>query len=191
MRICLLTGGGYPYRRDALGGWCRTLVEGLDAMTFDLLSVTDREPSTGPAYPLPRNVASTRAVLVAPEGKRRGDAAPDATAATVLLCRGLLGEPGEADRMFAEGLRRLARLGPPPPEGNPRGRPPPGPPPRRGAAGRGPARRPGGARRVFPGGPARAARARQTAAGRRTGRRPATGRLAGRAGGLRGGPAAV
>ena len=53
MRVCLLTGGGYPYRRDALSGWCRTLVEGLDRFRFDLLTVTDREPPGGPAYPLP------------------------------------------------------------------------------------------------------------------------------------------
>jgi glycosyltransferase involved in cell wall biosynthesis len=108
MRICLLTGGGYPYRRDALGGWCRTLVEGLDQIAFDLLTVVDREPPAAPAYPLPRNVASARAVLVAPEGKRRAEPDKDATAAAVLLCRGLLGEPRQADQMFAEGLRRLA-----------------------------------------------------------------------------------
>jgi glycosyltransferase involved in cell wall biosynthesis len=110
MRICLLTGGGYPYRRDALGGWCRTLVEGLDEMTFDLMTVTDREPPTAPVYPLPDNVASAHAVLVARESGRRGVAEPDATAAVVLLCRGLLGEPDQADQMFAEGMRRLALL---------------------------------------------------------------------------------
>jgi glycosyltransferase involved in cell wall biosynthesis len=111
MRICLLTGGGYPYRRDALGGWCRTLVDGLDQLTFDLLTVTDREPPGVPAYPLPRHVASARAALVAPEGKRRGDAGQDAAAAAVLLCHGMLGEQDQADKMFAEGLRRLARAG--------------------------------------------------------------------------------
>src|SRR4051812_12756751 len=110
MRICLLTDGGYPYRRDALGGWCRTLVEGLDEVGFDLLAITDREPPASPAYPLPRNVASARAVLVQPEGKRRGGADPDATAAAVLLCRGML---GNEDRAFAEGVRRLALTGRP------------------------------------------------------------------------------
>jgi glycosyltransferase involved in cell wall biosynthesis len=108
MRICLLTGGGYPYRRDALGGWCRTLVEGLNHISFDLLTVTDREPPAVPAYPLSRNVTSARAVLVAPEGKRRGAADPEANAAAVLLCNGLLGEQVQADKMFVEGLRRLA-----------------------------------------------------------------------------------
>jgi glycosyltransferase involved in cell wall biosynthesis len=112
MRICLLTGGGYPYRRDALGGWCRTLVEGLDHVAFDLLTVVDREPPAAPAYPLPRNVTSARAVLVAPEAKRKAEPDRDANAAAVLLCRGLLGEPRHADQMFAEGLRRLAGRAP-------------------------------------------------------------------------------
>jgi len=119
MRICLLTGGGYPYRRDALGGWCRTLVEGLDRFAFDLLTVTDREPPAVPAYPLPRNVTSARAVLVAPAGKSRGGADPDGKAAAVLLCRGLLGEQEQADQMFVEGLRRLALFAEPPLAGVP------------------------------------------------------------------------
>lgn len=107
MRICLLTGGGYPYRRDALGGWCRSLVEGLRHVTFDLLTVVDREPPATLAYPLSRNVASARAVLVTAENKRRGDADPRATAAAELVCRGLLGGH-EADRVFTAGLRQLA-----------------------------------------------------------------------------------
>src|SRR5690349_11187773 len=114
MRICLLTGGGYPYRRDALGGWCRTLVEGLDEVSFQLLTVTDREPPAKPVYPLPANVTSARAVMVAPEGRRRGTADRDATAAAVLLCRGMIGGPGPADQMFTEGLRRLALFPEPP-----------------------------------------------------------------------------
>src|SRR3982750_28193 len=96
VRICLLTGDGYPYRRDALGGWCRSLVEGLGRFSFDLLTVTDREPPAAPAYPLPANVVSARAWALnrharARESRRRGVRA-DATAAAVLLCRGLLGE---------------------------------------------------------------------------------------------------
>jgi glycosyltransferase involved in cell wall biosynthesis len=117
MRVCLLTGGGYPYRRDALGGWCRTLVDGLDDVAFDLLTIVDREPPAAPAYPLPGNVTSTRAALVAAEGKlvaaegkRKGVVDEAAVAAAVLLCRGLLGEPEQADQMFAGGLRRLALL---------------------------------------------------------------------------------
>ncbi|MCA2215122.1 DUF3492 domain-containing protein [Jidongwangia harbinensis] len=110
MRICLLTGGGYPYRRDALGGWCRTLVDGLDRFTFDLLTITDREPTGGPAYRLGRHVASAHAVTLARDERRRGDADEAATAAAVLLCRGLLGEQDHADEMFAAGLRQLADI---------------------------------------------------------------------------------
>jgi hypothetical protein len=110
LRVGLLTGDGYPFRRDALGDWCRTLVEGLD-VTFDLLTVVDREPPTRLEYPLPDHVASARAVVVAPESKRTGGGEDrDAVAAAVLLCRGLLGEPAQADQMFAAGLRRLALL---------------------------------------------------------------------------------
>src|SRR3954447_3681961 len=108
MRICLLTGGGYPYRRDALGGWCRTVVEGLPEVVFDLLTVVDRESPGVPAYPLPANVASVRAVAPARDERRRGAASDAATSAAVLLCRGLLGEQEHADRMFADGLNRLA-----------------------------------------------------------------------------------
>src|SRR5690349_23504334 len=108
MRICLLTGGGYPFRRDALGGWCRTLVDGLGRFTFDLLTVTDREPPGGPAYALPRHVASATAVPLSRETRRR-ESDDDTTAAAVLLCRGLLSEPdpAAADRLFTEGLRGL------------------------------------------------------------------------------------
>ena len=112
MRICLLTGGGYPFRRDALGGWCRTLVDGLGRFTFDLLTITDREPTGGPAYPLPRQVASATAVTLGLQGRRRESNDDNATAAAVLLCRGLLSEPepGAADTMFAQGLLGLSVL---------------------------------------------------------------------------------
>jgi glycosyltransferase involved in cell wall biosynthesis len=113
MRICLLTGGGYPYRRDALGGWCRSLVDGLPTCTFDLLTVTDREPAGPPAYRLPANVASARAVAPPRDDRRRCEPSDAGTAAAHLLCRGLLGEQEYADEMFAEGLRNLAeRAGP-------------------------------------------------------------------------------
>jgi glycosyltransferase involved in cell wall biosynthesis len=111
MRICLLTGGGYPFRRDALGGWCRTLVDGLDRFTFDLLTVTDREPPGGPVYALPGHVASATAVPLSRE-TRREDSNDNATAAAVLMCRGLLGEaaPAAADDLFTQGLLGLAML---------------------------------------------------------------------------------
>src|ERR671916_444774 len=110
MRICLLTGGGYPSRRDALGGWCRTVVEGLPEVAFDLLTVMDREPPAAPAYRLPANVTSVRAVALGRDERRRGGPGDAATAAAVLLCRGLLGEQDNADEMFAAGLERLAGL---------------------------------------------------------------------------------
>jgi glycosyltransferase involved in cell wall biosynthesis len=99
--VCLLTGGGYPYRRDALSGWCRTLVEGLRRVRFELLTVLDRDPPPTPAYPMPFNVVSARAVAVGagPAERRRGDHR-DAAArfATALV--------GEDDSV----LRELARL---------------------------------------------------------------------------------
>ena len=107
-RVCLLTGGGYPYRRDALSGWCRSLVDGLRRYRFDLLTVTDREPPATPAYPLPLNVASARAIRYSPEpgrDRRRGDANEEGRDAAHLICRGLV----EADR-FGAGLRGLAGL---------------------------------------------------------------------------------
>ncbi|GLY04894.1 DUF3492 domain-containing protein [Actinoplanes sp. NBRC 101535] len=112
-RICLLTGGGYPYRRDALGGWCRSLVEGLRAFRFELLTVTDRELLSAPAYPLPFHVVSARAVALERDPgrqRRRGPASDDAAEAADLLCRGLLGDGVVAGERFADGLRRISRL---------------------------------------------------------------------------------
>ena len=107
-RVCLLTGGGYPYRRDALSGWCRTLVEGLRRIRFDLLTVTDREPPSAPAYPLPINVGTAAAVQIGrepPRERRRGDSNESGRGAAHLLCLGLVEE-----RRFATGLRGLADL---------------------------------------------------------------------------------
>ncbi|MEU4428756.1 DUF3492 domain-containing protein [Actinoplanes sp. NPDC024001] len=113
-RICLLTGGGYPYRRDALGGWCRTLVEGLRRFRFELLTVTDRELPSAPAYPLPFHVGSARAVALGRDparAERRRTAKPEGAAeAAALLCRGLLGDDGPVTEQFATGLRRIADL---------------------------------------------------------------------------------
>ncbi|MEU4242122.1 DUF3492 domain-containing protein [Actinoplanes sp. NPDC026619] len=107
-RVCLLTGGGYPFRRDALSGWCRTLVEGLRRFRFDLLTVTDREPPSVPAYPLPLNVRSAEAVQIGRNlgrERRRGDNNETGRGAAHLLCRGLVEES-----RFAGGLRGLAEL---------------------------------------------------------------------------------
>lgn len=68
MRICLLTGGGYPYRRDALGDWCHTLVTGLDRHTFELVTILDGPAAARPAYPREPNVTAVRAVPLARSG---------------------------------------------------------------------------------------------------------------------------
>ncbi|AEV88193.1 glycosyl transferase [Actinoplanes sp. SE50] len=111
-RICLLTGGGYPYRRDALGGWCRSLVEGLHRFRFELLTVTDRELPSAPAYPLPSHVASSRVVALGrePAGaqRRRAHLPGGAGDAVAQLCHGLLDET--ATDVFAEGLRTIAEM---------------------------------------------------------------------------------
>ncbi|PWK50360.1 glycosyltransferase involved in cell wall biosynthesis [Actinoplanes xinjiangensis] len=116
-RICLLTGGGYPYRRDALGGWCRTLVEGLRRFRFELLTVTDRELPSAPAYPLPFNVGSAHAAALgrdpARAERRRGPVPDGAADAAALLCRGLLADETPVTALFADGLRRLTGLCPP------------------------------------------------------------------------------
>ena len=122
-RICLLTGGGYPYRRDALGGWCRTLVEGLRRFRFELLTVTDRELPSAPAYPLPFNVGSARAVALgrdpARTDRRRGPAPDGAADAAVRLCRGLAGDESAVTAHFADGLRQISGLCRPEPGGHP------------------------------------------------------------------------
>ncbi|SNR28072.1 DUF3492 domain-containing protein [Actinoplanes regularis] len=110
--ICLLTGGGYPYRRDALGGWCRTLVEGLHRFRFELLTVTDRELPSAPAYPLPPNVGSARAVALGHEparsGRRRAQLPEGAADAVTQFCHGLLDE--SAPDRFTAGLRWIAEV---------------------------------------------------------------------------------
>jgi hypothetical protein len=85
-----------------------TLVEGLRRFRFDLLTVTDREAPSAPAYPLPLNVGSASAVQIGREPvreRRRGDANETGRGAAHLLCRGLIEE-----RRFATGLRGLAEL---------------------------------------------------------------------------------
>ncbi|KUL40556.1 DUF3492 domain-containing protein [Actinoplanes awajinensis] len=111
-RICLLTGGGYPYRRDALGGWCRTLVDGLHRFRFELLTVTDRELPSAPAYPLPFNVGSARAIALGREParsqRRRAQLPEGAADAVTELCHGLLDESDTV--RFADGLRSIAEM---------------------------------------------------------------------------------
>jgi glycosyltransferase involved in cell wall biosynthesis len=111
-RICLLTGGGYPYRRDALGGWCRTLVDGLHRFRFELLTVTDRELPSAPAYPLPLNVGSARAIALSRKParfeRRRAHLPDSASDAVAQFCHGLLDE--SATDVFADGLRGIAEM---------------------------------------------------------------------------------
>nr|WP_296073864.1 DUF3492 domain-containing protein [uncultured Actinoplanes sp.] len=105
-RVCLVTGGGYPYRRDALSGWCRTLVEGLRRFPFELLTVVDRDPPATPAYPLPLNVVSARAAAPATASPRLGrDDREQARAVAALLAGGLV---GDQEPQFGQGLRDLA-----------------------------------------------------------------------------------
>ncbi|MDT5042227.1 MAG: polysaccharide biosynthesis protein PelF [Actinoplanes sp.] len=103
VRICLLT-GGYPYRRNALGGWCDALVRGLPGSTFELVTITDQEPGQALVRHLPGNVAQARAVVLPHDRRRPAEATAAALAAAQLLCRGLL-VPGP---MVTDGLRRLA-----------------------------------------------------------------------------------
>ncbi|MDT4993053.1 MAG: polysaccharide biosynthesis protein PelF [Actinoplanes sp.] len=102
-RVCLLT-GGYPYRRNALAGWCDALVRGLPGSTFELVTITDREPGQALVRHLPGNVAQARAVVLPHDRHRPAEATEAALAAAQLLCRGLL-IPGP---MVTDGLRRLA-----------------------------------------------------------------------------------
>ncbi len=135
-RICLLTGGGYPYRQDALSGWCRTLVEGLADYRFALITVTDREAPAAPAYPLPANVISAQATALPRDRDRYRDQSPGheqhrnqrrrhdqhrehgrrerpngntGASAAALLCAGLLGNT-DREQSFTAGLRQLAQL---------------------------------------------------------------------------------
>jgi glycosyltransferase involved in cell wall biosynthesis len=105
-RVCLVTGGGYPYRRDALSGWCRTLVEGLRRFRFELLTVLDRDPPATPAYPLPLNVSSARVAVPATESERlRRDDRDEAKAVAARLAGGLV---SDQEQEFGQGLRDLA-----------------------------------------------------------------------------------
>lgn len=116
MRVALITEDTYPYVRGGVGTWCHQLVHGLDRHTFHLVALAALGRPE-PAYPVPANVSavvpypiSNRAVR--PAGRlARHRHRQAATAAAVLLCRGLLGgHGGHSAGMFADGLRRLAEL---------------------------------------------------------------------------------
>ena len=116
MRVALITEGTYPYVPGGVGTWCHQLVNGLDGHTFHVVALTGHGGAREAVHPLPPSVTAVdtyplrdRPVgvsgRVARHRRRRS-----ATAAAVLLCRGLLGEDPHSAGMFADGLRRLAEL---------------------------------------------------------------------------------
>ncbi|AGL20412.1 DUF3492 domain-containing protein [Actinoplanes sp. N902-109] len=105
MRVCLITGGGYPFRRDALGGWCRALVDGLTEYRFDLVTVCDREPPRTPAYRLPAHVGSARVHPLPETHKEPRRGTSFGGEGNALLCDGLMHQD---DTAFARGLAALA-----------------------------------------------------------------------------------
>ncbi|BCB82175.1 hypothetical protein GCM10022251_46140 [Phytohabitans flavus] len=113
MRVALITDDSYPYVKGGRGDWCHRLLHGLDRHTFHLVALGPDERRREPAYTLPPNA------LLHPLDDRRP--APTgrlaqrhrrraATAAAVLLCRGLLTDGEQGTAMFAESLRLLADL---------------------------------------------------------------------------------
>ncbi|MDQ7910897.1 GT4 family glycosyltransferase PelF [Phytohabitans sp. ZYX-F-186] len=113
MRVALITDDSYPYVKGGAGDWCHRLVHGLDRHTFHLVALAPGKRRREPAYALPPNA------LLHPLGDRRPAPAGRlarshrhraATAAALLLCRGLLTEGGPGMAMFAESLRLLADL---------------------------------------------------------------------------------
>jgi polysaccharide biosynthesis protein PelF len=107
LRICLLTGGGYPFRRDALGGWCRALVTGLDQHRFDLVTLVENDRRAG-ANRLPAHVDSARLIALDEiDSEERGESDERATAAARRLCRALIGLD---DEEFAGAAAELAGL---------------------------------------------------------------------------------
>jgi len=112
MRVALITDDSYPYVKGGAGDWCHRLLHGLDQHTFHVVALRgDRRRE--PAYALPLNallhpLAERRTVPVGRLARHRHRRA--ATAAAVLLCRGLLTDDEQGAAMFAESLRLLADL---------------------------------------------------------------------------------
>ncbi|MFC0530173.1 GT4 family glycosyltransferase PelF [Phytohabitans kaempferiae] len=114
MRVALITDDSYPYVRGGAGDWCHRLVHGLDRHTFHLVALGgDEEARREPAYALPVHALLHPAAepRPAPAGRlARHRHRRAATAAAVLLCRGLLSDGEQGTAMFAESLRLLADL---------------------------------------------------------------------------------
>lgn len=110
MRVALITDDSYPYVKGGRGDWCHRLLHGLDRHTFHVVALGTGERRE-PAYDLPPNAllhpladrGPAPAGRLARERRRRA-----ATAAAVLLCRGLLTDGEQGAAMFAESLRLLA-----------------------------------------------------------------------------------
>ncbi|GAA4448626.1 GT4 family glycosyltransferase PelF [Phytohabitans houttuyneae] len=113
MRVALITDDSYPYVKGGPGDWCQRLLHGLDGHTFHVVALGTDQPRREAAYALPVNallhpIADPRpapAGRAARQHRRRA-----ATAAGVLLCRGLLTDGEQGAAMFAESLRLLADL---------------------------------------------------------------------------------
>lgn len=112
--VCLITGGGYPFRRDALAGWCHALVSGLNARHHgprveSLVSIQNTElHHTGtpdPAYRLPAHVRSTHAIAL--DGIPTREPTEHEIAAARLLAVGL---SARDDASFTTGAATLAGL---------------------------------------------------------------------------------
>jgi polysaccharide biosynthesis protein PelF len=115
-RVGLINEGTYPYVGGGVGTWCHQLLNGLDEHEYRVVALTGHGGRREPLYDVPPNVVAVdtypvwdRPVGVAGRfGRHRHRRA--ALGATVLLCRGLLGDDPHSAGMFADGLRRLAEL---------------------------------------------------------------------------------
>ncbi|GAA1890257.1 GT4 family glycosyltransferase PelF [Asanoa iriomotensis] len=116
MRVALINEGTYPYAPGGVGTWCHQILNGLDGHEFHVVALTGHAGPRESAYPVPSAVTAVdtypvwdRPVTVpgrlTRHRRRRG-----ASAAAVLLCRGLLGDDPHSAGMFADGLRRLTEL---------------------------------------------------------------------------------
>lgn len=118
-RVGLVNEGTYPYLGGGVGTWCHQLLNGLDGHRFHVLSLTGHAGRRTPVYDVPDHATvDTYPVWdrpVAASGRFRGGFGLHrhrraALSASVLLCRGLLGDDPHSVGMFADGLRRLAEL---------------------------------------------------------------------------------
>ncbi|MEV0720760.1 GT4 family glycosyltransferase PelF [Asanoa sp. NPDC050611] len=116
MRVALINEGTYPYAPGGVGTWCHQILNGLDGHEFHVVALTGHGGAREPAYPVPSSVTAVDTYPVwdrpvtAPGRLVRHRRDRAASAAAVLLCRGLLGDDPHSAGMFADGLRRLTEL---------------------------------------------------------------------------------